>query len=55
VVPFELIDALAIFQYLMNDIFQDLLDVFIVCYLDDILIYFKDAKQQHKHVQLILK
>ena len=38
----------------MNDIFQEFLDNFVVCYLDDIQIYSKDIKQHEEHVQLVL-
>jgi hypothetical protein len=34
--PFGLTNVPTIFQYLMIDIFQELLDNFVVCYLDDI-------------------
>ena len=53
VMPFGLTNALAIFQHLMNDIFREFLDNFVVCYLDDILIYSKDIKQHEEHVQLV--
>ena len=52
--PFGLTNTPAIFQHLMNDIFQELLDNFVVCYLDDILIYSKDIKQHEEHVRLVL-
>ena len=39
VMPFRLTNAPAAFQRFMNDMFSDLLDVCVVVYLDDILIY----------------
>jgi Reverse transcriptase (RNA-dependent DNA polymerase) len=39
VVPFGLTNAPAAFQHFMNDIFSDMLDVSVIIYLDDILIY----------------
>ena len=54
VIPFALTNASAIFQHLMNDIFREFLNNFVVCYLDDILIYSKDINQHEEHVQLVL-
>ena len=54
VMPFGLTNAPTIFLHLMNDIFQEFLDNFVVCYLDDILIYFKDLKQHEEHFRLVL-
>jgi len=45
VMPFGLTNALAAFQRFMNDVFSNLLDVCIVIYLDDILIYSDDITQ----------
>jgi hypothetical protein len=39
IMPFGLTNALAIFQHMMNDIFPEYLDHFIVIYLNDIMIY----------------
>jgi len=39
----------------MNDVFSDLLDVCVVVYLDDILIYSDDITQHRSHVKEVLK
>ncbi|XP_018409566.1 PREDICTED: uncharacterized protein LOC108785065 [Nanorana parkeri] len=54
VMPFVLCNAPATFQHLINDIFRDLLDVCVVVYLDDILVYSKDLESHRKHVRWIL-
>jgi len=43
------------FQWFMNDIFKDLLDVCVVVYLDDILIYSEDQSEHEKHVHQVLQ
>ena len=55
VIPFGLTNAPAVFQRFMNDIFHDLLDVNVVVYLDDILIYSDDMDQHKAHVREVLK
>jgi len=39
----------------MNDIFSDLLDVCVVIYLDDILIYSNNMSEHHWHKKEVLK
>ena len=39
VMPFELANAPATFQNMMNEIFKDMIDLGVIIYLDDILIY----------------
>ena len=39
----------------MNDVFQEYLDRFVVCYLDDILIYSKNIEEHEEHVKLVLQ
>ena len=44
VMPFGLMTAPATFQRMMNNVFFDLLDEGVLCYLDDLLIYTKDVE-----------
>jgi hypothetical protein len=53
--PFSLINALTSFQTLINDILREYLDIFVVAYLNDILIYLTNKKNHIKQVNLILK
>jgi len=55
VMPFSLTNTSAVFQRFMNNIFSDLLDVCIVIYLDDILIYSNNMSEHHQHVKEVLK
>ena len=52
--PFGLTNAPAAFQRFMNDIFSDLLDVSVIIYLDDILIYSNNPADHKKHVREVL-
>ena len=53
--PFSLTNAPAAFQWFMNNIFSGLLDVCIVIYLDNILIYSNNMSKHHQHVKEVLK
>jgi hypothetical protein len=55
VMPFRLTNAPATFQQFMNDIFSDLLDVCVIIYLNDILIYLEDMTQHKAHVKEVLR
>jgi len=55
VMLFGLTNALAAFQRFMNDVFSNLLDVCIVIYLDNILIYSDNITQHQSHVKEVLK
>src|SRR6202045_3823303 len=55
VMPFGLTNAPATFQRLMNDIFHDLVNIYIVVYLDDILIYSDNNEQHREHVCEVLR
>ena len=52
---FELINASIICQELMNNILQEHLDIFIIEYLNDILVYFKTEEKHIKHVNIVLE
>ena len=53
--PFGLTNAPAAFHRFMNDIFGDLLNVCMLVYLDDILIY-SDSEEEHiRHVREVLQ
>ena len=53
--PFGLTNAPIAFQQFMNNIFSDFLDVCVVIYLDDILIYSNNMSEHHQHVKEVLK
>jgi len=53
--PFGLTNAPMAFQRFMNDTFSDLLDVCVMIYLDDILIYLNNMSEHHRHMKEVLK
>ena len=55
VMPFGLSNAPAAFQRFVNEIFSDMLDVCVVVYLDDILIYSDNPEEHRKHVREVLR
>ena len=52
---FGLTNAPAAFQWFMNDILSNLLNICVVIYLDDILIYSNNMSEHHWHVKEVLK
>jgi len=55
VMPFGLTNTLAAFQRFVNTVFADMLDVCVVVYLDDILIYSEDMESHQQHVREVLR
>jgi hypothetical protein len=49
VMSFELINAPAFFMYLMNSVFMDYLDKFVVVFIDDIPIYSQNEEEHWEH------
>ena len=51
----SLINALAIFQIMMNEILRDLLNQEVIVYIDDILIYSKNETEHEALVKRVLQ
>ena len=55
VVPFGLSNAPVVFMFLMNGVFRDHLDKFVIVFLDDILVYSKLEEEHEKHLRMVLQ
>jgi hypothetical protein len=47
---FELTNASTYFMYLMNSVFMEELDKFVVAFIDDILVYSKSMEEHEEHL-----
>src|SRR5207244_3462452 len=54
VMSFGLTNAPAYFMYLMNKVFMEYLDKFVVVFIDDILIFSKTEEEHEEHLRLVL-
>ena len=54
VTPFGLTNAPAYFMNLMNKVFMEELDKFIVVFINDIIIYLRSAEEHEQHLRAIL-
>jgi len=55
VVSFGLTNAPAYFMNMMNKVFMDELDKFVVVFIDDILIYSSTAGEHEQHLRVVLE
>ena len=54
VMSFGLTNAPAYFMNMMNKVFMEFLDKFIVVFIDDILVYSKNEEEHKEHLRLVL-
>jgi hypothetical protein len=52
---FGLMNVPAYFMYLMNSVFMDYLDKFIVVFIDDILVYSQNEQEHEEHLRKVLQ
>ncbi|GBG87066.1 hypothetical protein CBR_g44522 [Chara braunii] len=55
VMPFSLTNAPATFQTAINDIFTDILEEYVLVYLDDILVYSRTLEDHLRHLRDVLQ
>ncbi|XP_073355199.1 uncharacterized protein [Aegilops tauschii subsp. strangulata] len=55
VMSFDLTNAPAFFMHIMNKVFMDFLDKFVVVFIDDILIYSKGEEEHKEHLRAALQ
>jgi hypothetical protein len=52
---FGLTNAPAYFMYLMNKVFMEYLDRFVVVFIDDILVFSRTMEEHEEHLRLVLE
>ena len=54
VMSFGLTNAPAYFMYLMNKVFMEYLDKFVIVFIDDILVFSKTEEEHEQHLRMVL-
>jgi hypothetical protein len=55
VMSFQLTNAPSYFMYLMNIVFMEYLDKFVMVFIDDILVYLRSEEEHEEHLHLALQ
>jgi hypothetical protein len=55
VMSFDLTNAPTYFMYLMNKVFMEYLDKFVVVFINDILVFSKTKEEHAEHLRLVLQ
>jgi len=55
VMSFGLTNAPTYFMYMMNKVFMEYLDKFVVVFIDDILVFSKTKEEHAEHLRLVLQ
>jgi hypothetical protein len=55
VMPFRLTNAPTHFMHLMNKVFMEYLDKFVVVFINDILVYSRSEEEHKDHLRLVLQ
>jgi hypothetical protein len=55
VMSFGLTNAPTYFMYLMNSVFMDYLDKFVLVFIDDILVYSQNKQEHEEHLRKVFQ